>query len=70
VRIKLHRPWLPADDEQLRRLAGITPLRAAAKLRRTLKSVEARAVVLDVALKLTRDPRGGMKRKSASPAST
>jgi hypothetical protein len=66
VRIKLHRPWLPEDDEQLRGLAGITPLRAAAKLKRTLKSVEARAIVLDVPLKSPRDPRGDIKRKPAS----
>ena len=55
VRIKLHRPWTPKGDELLRELAGLTTLRAAAKLKRTSKSVEARAIFLGIEL---RRPRG------------
>jgi GAF domain-containing protein len=53
VRYKLKRPWTEEDIAQLRILAEAnwTPLRIAARLKRTRNSVVARAGILGIKLK-------------------
>ena len=61
MRIKRVRIWTPIEDDELRRLAsqGYTSLRAAAKLRRSQKSVQKRARLLNIELRspVTRAPK-------------
>ena len=56
MRIRAHRPWTEADDQNLRDLAaqGMTLLRIAAKLKRTVK---ARGAKLHVSLREPVRPR-------------
>jgi hypothetical protein len=48
----LYRPWLPSDDDELKRLAsaGASLLRASAALKRSSPSIKNRSILLGVRL--------------------
>jgi hypothetical protein len=53
LRYKLARPWTPEDIEEFRRLAAanFSALRIAAKLKRTVRSIQLRARVYGITIK-------------------
>ena len=59
MRIRANWPWTEADDQNLRDLAGqgMTLLRIAAKLKRTMLTVKARGAKLHVSLREPARPR-------------
>ena len=59
MRYKLARPWTPEDIEELRRLATVnSPIRIAARMKRTVRSVESKARLHGIKLKTLAEVRG------------